>query len=248
MNQTLAAPEPERASAEQATTFRQVAEAYVSIKRSEWKNEKHDAQWMSSLRTYAFPTLGEMAVSKIGIDEVLAVLNPIWNQKTETASRVRGRIEKILDFAKAKRLRSGENPAAWRNNLSAVLGAPARIAPVEHYAAMDWRECPGFMEELKGRRGASALALRFTILTAARTGMTIGTCWREIDLEGREWVIPGGRMKGHRSRPDFYVALSPGAMDVLESCRLPDAQAGAFECFNLSGGSPSVLERAAFRV
>ena len=206
------------------TTFRQVAEAYVAVKRAEWKNEKHQAQWLSTLETYAFPFLGDMPVSDICGDDVLAVLEPIWTVKTETASRVRGRIEKILNYAKAKKLRTGENPAIWKDSLEVHLSARGKIAPVEHHPAMDWRECPAFMAALAGRGGASAQALRFTMLTAAQPGMTIGATWKEIDNGGREWVIPGARMKGVKGRSGFYVALSEPALEILEKCRLPDAR------------------------
>jgi integrase len=201
------------ASAVTAITFEQCAEAYLTSHEAGWRNAKHRQQWRNTLATYAYPFLGKIPVAEVGTENVLAALSPIWATKTETASRVRGRIEVILDFAKVKGLRQGENPAQWRGHLAHTLPAKAKIARVEHHAALPFEEMPTFMKALEARAGIGALALRFVILTAARSGEVRLATWAEIDLEKNLWTVPGIRMKAGR---EHRVPLSDHAVELLE--------------------------------
>ena len=196
------------------TTFKQAAEKYIAVHSSTWKNEKHRAQWPSTLETYAYPTIGEKPVQAIETVHIVKILEPIWSTKTETASRLRGRIETVLSFATTHGWRTGENPARWRGHLENVLPARAKVAPIEHHAALAWRECPQFMQgALAAEEGTAAMALRFAILTAARTGEVIGATWKEVDMAAKLWTVPASRMKAGR---EHRVPLSPAAMDVLQ--------------------------------
>jgi hypothetical protein len=158
--------------AEQARrmTFDQCAAAYIQAHRGTWRNPKHAAQWESTLRTYASPVIGALAVADIDTDLVVTVLSPIWNSKTETATRLRGRIESILDWATVSKFRQGENPARWRGHLDNLLANPNKIAPVKNHPALPWRELPRFIEKLVKLDGAAARAVQFAILTAGRSG------------------------------------------------------------------------------
>ena len=192
-------------------TFRQAAQRFIAAKSPEWKNAKHGAQWISTLETYVFPVIGDLSVAEIETNHVLKILEPIWTIKTETASRVRGRIEKVLDWAAARKLREGENPARWRGHLENLLAKRSKLAKVKHHAALPIDALPGFMERLRGMDSVSARALEFTILTAARTGEAIGATWDEIDLDAKVWTIPADRMKaGNEHRvplPDRLIAM-----------------------------------------
>lgn len=181
-------------AAEVLRTFRQAAEAFIAAKTPEWRNEKHAAQWTATLTTYAFPKLGDLEVPAIAMEQVKDVLAPIWTKKPETASRVRGRIEAVLDYATVHGWREGPNPARWKGNLELALARKSKVAKVEHHAALDWREVAAFLAALRGQTGTAARALEFTILTATRTGEVIGARWSEIDLSGCVWTIPAGRM------------------------------------------------------
>jgi integrase len=198
--------------AARAVTFWEVAESYVEAHRAGWRNEKHAAQWLATLNAYAKPIAGELAVSSIDTPIVVKILDPIWRTKSETAARLRGRIESILDFAKARGQREGENPARWRGHLDQLFPARGKVARVVHHPALPWRELPAFYTALADQAGIAADALRFTILTAARTGETLGATWPEIDLERAVWTIPAGRMKAHR---DHRAALSDQAIEIL---------------------------------
>lgn len=193
-------------------TFRATATAYVAAREKEWRNEKHRAQWSSTLETYAFPVIGSMAVSAVDTQAVLQVLAPIWETKPETASRLRGRLESILDYARSRDLRSGENPARWRGHLAYSLPKPGKIRRIRHHAALPWRHVAVFMAALRQQPGISARALEFTILTASRSGETLGARWQEIDLEGAVWIIPAERMKAGR---EHRVPLSAAALQLL---------------------------------
>ena len=179
-------------------TFEEAARALIEAKRPEWRNAKHAAQWSSTLETYAFPEIGRLDVRHIEPEHVLKVLRPIWTTKPETASRLRQRIEAVLDYATVTRARTGENPARWRGGLDKTLAKPAKVKRVVHHAALPWREIAAFMKELASRDGVGVLAIRFTILTAARTGEVIGSTWGELDLDQAVWTIPGERMKAGR--------------------------------------------------
>jgi integrase len=202
----------EAAAKDSAYTFAEVADAYIAAHSDSWKNAKHKAQWRSTLDTYAIPTLGRLPVDSITTEHVIKVLEPIWKAKTETASRLRGRIETILQYATARKWRTGQNPAQWRGHLKQILPAPTKIAKVSHHSALHWKQIGGFMKELSGIDGVSALALRFTILTAARTGECIGARWSEINMNDAIWTIPPGRMKAGR---EHRVPLSTEALKIL---------------------------------
>ena len=168
---------------------------------------------LASLACYAYPVLGAMTVSAIDTAAVLRVVEPIWLSKTETANRVRGRIENVLDWATVRGHRSGDNPARWKGHLAGVLPAPGAVAQRSHYPALPWAQVAAFMAGLRAREDISARALEFTILTAARTGEVVGARWSEIDLKTHTWIIPAARMK---SRREHRVPLSPRA---VENCR-----------------------------
>lgn len=208
-------PIAERRTERQAAVtrpFREVAAQYIAAHESTWKNEVHRKQWTSTLDAYVFPVLGDLAVSDVDTARVLKVLEPIWHAKPETATRVRGRIESVLDFASAKGWRTGENPARWRGHLANLLPARSKVRKAKHHAAEPWSTVAAFMAALREQPGTAALALEFTILTAARTGETIGAKWSEIDLEARSWTVAAKRMK---AGVEHRVALSDAAVAVL---------------------------------
>jgi len=198
-------------------SFAAIAAACIASKAPGWRNAKHGAQWGATLAAHAFPTLGKLPVADVTTEHVLRVLQPIWTKTPETASRVRGRIEAILDYARARKLRTGDNPARWRGNLAELLPTAGKVARVVHHPSLPWTEVPAFLTALEGRRGMAALALRFAILTAARTGEIRGATWGEVDLAAAVWTIPGKRMKSGRLH---RVPLSGGAVAVLELVRL----------------------------
>jgi integrase len=201
-------------AAVKAITFRQVAEKLMDAREAGLRNAKHRMQWRNTLATYAYPVLGEIPVAEVDTGHVLAVLEPIWRVKAETAARVRGRIESVLDYAKALGWRSAENPARWKGHLSNTLPSRSKVAPVEHHAALPWSEIGAFMAALRGQAGVAAMALEFTILTAARSGETLGARWSEIDLAAKVWTVPGSRMKAGK---EHRVPLSDAAVRVLET-------------------------------
>ena len=181
-----------------ALTFKECAESYIEAHKAGWKNAKHAAQWTATLEKYAYPTIGKLQVQDIETAHIEKILRPIWNEKTETASRVRGRIEKVLDRAKALGLRSGDNPARWTGHLSELFPAKSQVAPVEHHPAMPYAELPAFMANLRAKDSVSARALEFTILTACRTGDSIGAVRDELNLREKLWTIPKERVKGKK--------------------------------------------------
>ena len=196
-----------------AVTFDAMAENFIATKERSWSNAKHRQQWRNSLRTYAFPLLGDMRVGDIETSHVLRVLEPIWDKKAETASRVRGRIESILDAAKVRGYRTGENPARWRGHLAQLLPARANLSRGHHRAA-PYDEVPSILAALRSHSAVGALALEFTILTAARTGEVIGATWEEIDFQKGVWTIPAHRMKAGQ---EHRVPLSDQAFAILRS-------------------------------
>jgi integrase len=200
-----------------ALTFKECAEGYIAAHRAGWKSAKHADQWTATLETYAYPVIGKMQVQMIETAHVMKIIEPIWKDKTETASRVRGRIEKILDRAKALKLRGGENPAAWRGHLDQLLPAKSQVSPVENHPALPYAELPEFMAKLRAKDGVSARALEFTILTVARTGDTIGATRREINKAEKLWTVPAARVKGKRGarKRDHVVPLTKQALAVL---------------------------------
>lgn len=202
--------------AQQATqkTFEEAAQAYIEAHGDSWKNPKHRAQWSATLKTYAYPHMGLLQVNDITQEHVLMVLEPIWKTKTETATRLRGRIESVLDWATVRKYRTGENPARWKGHLDKLLPAPGKIQKVEHHRALPFDQMPSFMGQLRGKEGLAARALEFAILCAARSGEVRGATWAEIDLENGVWTVPGERMKAGR---EHRVPLSPAAQRVLRS-------------------------------
>ena len=179
-------------------TFEQAARAWHQQHESGWKHPKHGRQVLASLIDYAFPRIGALPVSEIDTGLVLKCIEPIWADKTETASRVRGRIESVLDWATVRGYRTGDNPARWKGHLAEVLPAKGKIAKTTHHAALPYTQIAEFITDLRTREAVAARALEFLILTAARTGEVIGARWSEIDLEARTWIVPQGRMKGGR--------------------------------------------------
>ncbi|MDP7144342.1 MAG: integrase arm-type DNA-binding domain-containing protein [Pseudomonadales bacterium] len=200
-----------RLSSYRSITFEACAIEYIESHRAAWKNPKHAKQWQSTISTYALPKFGNLPVQQVDTEEVLGCLKPIWLEKAETATRLRGRIEAILDWAKVKGYREGENPAHWKGHLDNLLPSPAKIKNVNHHNALPYIEMPQFMRDLQQMEGMGARALEFTILTAVRTGETIGARWGEIrdDL----WIIPGERMKGGK---EHRVPLSEAVRSLLD--------------------------------
>ena len=195
-------------------TFRKVAEQFIELQRPSWRNAKHAAQWESTLETYAYPVIGARPVAEVTSADVLQILAPIWASKPETASRLRQRLEAVLDAAKARGLRTGDNPAAWRGNLEALLPKVSKVQKVEHHAALPWREVPEAVQRIAGEPGMGALALQFAILTAARPGEVRGATWAEIDLQARVWTVPAERMKAGKAH---RVPLSDAAVALLQA-------------------------------
>lgn len=205
-----------RLEAAKAITFNDAAEAYVEAHEAGWRNAKHAAQWRATLATYAFPVFGALPVQNVDVGLVMKTLEPIWTAKTETASRVRGRIESVLDWAAARGYRIGENPARWRGHLENLLPKRASVQKVEHHAALPYGEIGAFMEALRRQEGVAARALEFLILTATRTSETIGATWTEIDFDGKVWTIPGERIKAGKQH---RVPLSDRAVAILKDMR-----------------------------
>ena len=195
-------------------TFAEVQHLFLDAKSDEWRNAKHRAQWGSTLDTYAGPVIGNVLVGDVTQAHVETILTPIWKSKTETATRVRGRIEQVLDYAKTKGWRTGDNPARWRGFLDKTLAKPTKIKKKSQRAALPIDDMPAFMVELRARHGISPRALEFQILTAARPGEVRGALWSEIDLDEATWTVPGERMKAGKAH---RVPLSPRAVTLLRS-------------------------------
>lgn len=197
---------------ERGVTFDRAAEIFIESHEATWANDKHRQQWRNTLATYASPVMGGLSVAGIGIAEVTRILEPLWRSKPETASRLRGRIERVLDWAKVRGYRDGENPARWRGHLDKVLPAHNKVRRVKHHAAVPIDEMPAVYARLCEAQGIAALAVRFTILTAVRAGETTGASWPEVDLRAGVWSIPAARMKAAR---DHRVPLSREARAIL---------------------------------
>lgn len=195
-------------------TFKDCAEAYVEGNKAGWKNEKHQKQWTATLQTYAYPVIGALPVASITIAHLLNILEPIWSTKTETASRLRGRIESVLDWAKVRGYRDGENPARWKGHLDKTLPARNKVQKVEHHAALPYAEIATFVADLRKREGISARALEFSILCASRSGEVRNATWAEIELPTKTWIIPAERMKAGR---EHRVPLSEPAVALLNA-------------------------------
>jgi integrase len=210
-------------------TFTSVAAQYIRAHRRSWQNAKHQRQWVATLKTYARPVIGEKPVDAITTEDVLRILQPIWIGKTETAKRVQGRVENILDFAAARKWREPTNPARWRGHLSTLLASPAKLkrhrngGEAKHHPALPFADVPAFVRELRRVDGVSARALEFLIYTTTRTSEVLGGRWSEVDLESATWTIPASRMKAKR---EHRVPLSPGALAVLG--RVPRVEASDY--------------------
>ena len=213
-------------------TFEQCAVAYIEMHKSSWKNAKHIWQWENTMKRFVYPELGKFSVQDIDVALVMKALEPIWKTTTETATRVRGRIEKILDWASARGYREGENPARWRGKLENLLPAPSKISKVVHQPALPYVDMNEFMVELVKKEGLAALALELTILTATRTGETIKAQWSEFDLKNSIWIIPAIRIKTGK---EHRVPLSEPALKILK--RLNEAKTNDY-VFSGAKGKP----------
>jgi integrase len=199
-----------------ALKFKDAAATYIAAHRAGWRNEKHAAQWTATLETYAYPAIGEVSVQAIDTGLVLKVLEPIWTTKPETAGRVRGRVESILDWAKARGYRAGENPARWKGHLDQLLPARSKVRKVKHHAALPFDQIPAFMTALRAQEGSGARALEFTILTAARTGEIIGATMDEINAREKVWTVPAERMKASK---EHRVPLGKRALALVDEMK-----------------------------
>lgn len=223
------AREQERASlrlqAARSLTFKAAAEQHIAAHEKAWRNPKHRAQWRATLATYAYPVFGDLPVATVDTTLVMKVLETLWTTKPETASRVRGRIESVLDWAGARGHRSGENPARWRGHLDKLLPAKTKVRKVRHHAALPYPELPTFMAALRQREGVTARALELTILTALRTSEVIGARWDEIDFREKVWKVPAERMKAKR---EHRVPLSDRALLLLAELHAPDVDLSSY--------------------
>lgn len=202
----------ERIAESRTRTFQTCGESYIRLHKAGWRNEKHAAQWTATLETYAYPAIGTLPVSAIDTAEIMRVLEPIWLTKTETATRVRQRMEAVLDWATAHKYRAGPNPARWKGHLDKLLPKRSKVAPVEHHRALPYKEMAAFWTELHAVEGIAARALELIILTATRTGEALNATWAEIDFAEKAWNIPAARTK--TSKP-HRVPLSTAALAIL---------------------------------
>jgi integrase len=202
-------------------TFDQCAEAFIKAHGPTWRNPKHHAQWKTTLGTYVSPVFGKLPVQAVDVSLVMKALEPIWTSKPETAARIRGRIESVLNWAKSRGYRSGENPAQWKGHLDNLLPARSKIARVKHHVALPYDQTPQFIKTQREQGGVPARALEFLILTAARTGEIIGARWSEMDLPAKVWTVPAARMKGGR---EHRVPLSSEALAILHKVARGEAE------------------------
>jgi integrase len=205
-----------RLAAATAMTFKQCAERYIDAHKASWKNPKHAAQWPATLSAYVYPVFGSLPVQAVDVGLVTKALEPIWHSKPETASRVRGRIETVLDWATVREYREGDNPARWRGHLDKLLPLRAKVRKVVHHPALPYDHMGEFVAALRQQEGIAARALEFLILTAARTGEVIGAQWSEFDLAEKLWTVPADRMKASK---EHRVPLSPAAVAIIEQMK-----------------------------
>lgn len=203
-----------RASAAKVVTFEEAAKAYIVAHSPSWENAKHRQQWENTLSAYAYPKLGKLSVRDVEMSHILSVLEPIWIDRTETAKRLRGRIERVMGWATSRGYREGLNPARWRDHLDQQLHSPGKIAKTAHHAALGLGDLPDFMDRLRKAESMGARALEFAVLTAARSGEVRGARWGEIDLAAKVWTVPADRMK---ARKEHRVPLSPEAINLLSA-------------------------------
>jgi integrase len=223
--------------ANKGLSFDECAAAFISAHKDTWRNDKHRLQWEATIRTYASPIIGRLPVGEVDTSLVVKVLQQIWSTKTETATRLRGRLERVLDWATVMNFRQGENPARWRGHLDKLLASPEKLAPVKHHPALPWREIPKFYMALRQREGISPRALEFLIATAARSGEVRSASWDEIDLDRRLWVVPAERMKAGR---EHRVPLSTEGLRIISALEtrsgllFPGAKGDALSDMSLS--------------
>jgi len=204
-------------------TFTNCAARYIQSHRRSWRNAKHARQWVSTLKTYARPVIGEMPVDEIDTHQILNILSPIWIAKTETAKRVQGRIENVLDFASAHKYRDEANPARWRGHLDKLLPKPSKVQKVTHHPAMPYEQVAAFMGAVQDYNSVSSKALQLLILTATRTSEVLNAEWHEIDLVNATWTIPAKRMKASR---EHRIPLSHQALALITT--LPSVKGNSF--------------------
>ena len=236
------APVNQPADPETRPTFSNFAKSCIDNKKAEWRNQKHGAQWYATIKKYADPVIGEKHLDQIDTDDILKILNPIWHTKTETASRLRGRIEWVLASATTRKLRAGLNPATWRRHLETILPKPNKIKEAEHHKALPYKDIPEFIGKLREMDGVAALALEFVILNANRTGEVIGGLRSEVNTNGL-WVIPKDRMKAHR---EHRVPLGKRSLELLQIAMSLDPNSDYFFSYNgraLSSMAMSMLLR-----
>lgn len=223
-----------RAAVAKALTFDDCADSYIKAHEAGWRNVKHAQQWRNTLKTYAAPVFGSLLVRDVALPHVMAALEPVWTTKNETASRLRSRIELVLDWATARGLREGPNPARWRGHLDKLLPKPSKVKKAEHHAALPVGDVGAFMARLREVEGMGARALEFVILTAARSGEVRGAKWSEIDVRANVWTVPGDRMKAGR---EHRVPLSDAALALLKA--LPRVDGGELVFPSPKGGALS---------
>ena len=231
--------EQQATMARRGRTFATVFEEYAAEKTKEFSTERYRKQWRRAVEQYAFPTMGALPIDQIGLDEVMAVLEPIWHDKTETASKLRQKIEAVLSYATVKRYRTGDNPARWRGNLKHLLAAPTTIAPVENYASLQIADAPRWWKRVQERDGMGARALEFQAMTATRSGAIRFATWDEIDLKARLWTIQPGRKaskipKGGKAK---RIPLTDDMVELLEN--LPRLDGSEFVFWAPRGGALS---------
>jgi integrase len=214
-------------------TFEQCAEAYIAEHSRGWSNVKHQQQWKTTLKTYAYPVFGSVAVQDVDTALVISAIQPLWSSKAETASRLRGRIERVLDWAAVSGHRSGENPARWRGHLAMKLPAKNKVQKVKHHPALPYEKLGSFMIDLRAQEGMAARALELLILTVTRTSEALGAQWKEFDLRARVWTVPAERMK---ARKEHRVPLSDAAIAVLET--MQEVRQGDFVFAGSRSGRP----------
>ena len=226
-------------SGTRSKTFSECSALFIEDNRAGWSNAKHADQWANTLETYADPVIGRMAVADVATTHIIKILNPIWTTKTETASRVRSRIEAVLDWARVHGLREGENPARWRGHLDQILPKRSKVARVQHHPALPYVALPDFLTDLRTMEGVAPLALEFTILNAVRTNETIGATINEFAAD--TWTIPGERMKAGR---EHRVPLAPRSLAILEAVGVRPGDNREDPVFGLSNGAMlAVLDR-----
>ncbi len=216
-------------------TFKECADQYIDSHKNGWKNAKHASQWVNTLNAYAHPTIGQLPVQSIDIDLILKILEPIWYTKTETASRVRQRIENILDWAIVRNYRQGDNPALWRGRLDKILPKRNKVQKPKHFAAMDYRELPEYFRSIRAKDTIAAKTLAFTILTAARNGEARAITYEELNQDEAIWIIPDDRMKADR---EHRVPLTGEALAIIDEMATLKRKTDDYVFVGLKAGRP----------